>query len=415
MPASQRALRNLTSGFVLEALLLRMYLLTVSLAGIGDRLSLLYGFAYATPRSSCNWANLPQTSTLHLHAMNHEAYMLRCLELAKLGTGNVAPNPLVGCVIVHDERIIGEGYHQKCGEAHAEVNAINSVKDKNLLKEATVFVSLEPCAHQGKTPPCANLLVKCGVQKVVVATLDPHEKVAGKGVKILEHAGIEVEVGCMEAEAKFVARRFFTYHQKNRPHVVLKWAETADGFLDKERLTQGQPPLKISSENSDVYSHHLRAAEHAIMVGTETALLDNPSLTIRNAVGSNPLRVVLDRNLRLPDHLNLFIDGNRTILFNQKKSALNGATEFAQIADWNLKTILNQLHAMNVQSVMVEGGAALLSSFVQDGLWDEAHRIKSANVFAYNGPKAPLIRGVQTDEFRTGSDMISVYQNPQNG
>lgn len=341
--------------------------------------------------------------------------MRRSLELAKLGTGNVAPNPLVGCVIVHEDRIIGEGYHEKYGEAHAEVNAIKSIKHKDLLKAATVFVSLEPCAHQGKTPPCANLLVECAVKKVVIATLDPHEKVAGKGVKILQDAGIEVEVGCMENEAKDVARRFFTFHQKSRPHVVLKWAESADGFLDSERKLAGQKPLKISSLNSDVYSHQLRASEHAIMVGTETALLDNPSLTTRNATGSDPIRIVLDRNLRLPDHLKLFSDGNRTIVFNQMKTEQIGAAEYIQVSDWNLNEIANLLHALNIQSVIVEGGASLLSSFVREDLWDEAHCIRSKNTVAGLGPKAPQIRGMKTDEFNSGSDMISVYQNPQNG
>jgi diaminohydroxyphosphoribosylaminopyrimidine deaminase/5-amino-6-(5-phosphoribosylamino)uracil reductase len=346
--------------------------------------------------------------------MNHHHFMHRCFELAKLGTGNVTPNPLVGCVIVHNGQIIGEGYHQKYGEAHSEVNAINSVRDISLLSESTIYVSLEPCAHHGKTPACARLLVKYNVKRVVIATLDPHEKVAGKGVRILEDAGIDVTIGILENEAQFVARRFFTFHQKNRPHVLLKWAETANGFLDKLRTSSDLKSLNISCDESNVYTHELRAAEHAIMVGTETALLDDPSLSVRNAAGSDPIRIVLDRTLRLPKNLRLFSDGRPTIVLNEIKSDEDGSIRFVKPNDWKLSTILNQLHALQIQSIIVEGGAKLLSSFILEKLWDEVHCIRSIEVVAENGPLAPTIKASIQKQFRSGTDSITVYQNPSN-
>lgn len=324
----------------------------------------------------------------------------------------MAPNPLVGCVIVHDDRIIGEGYHQKCGEGHAEVNAFNSVHDDSILSESTVYVSLEPCAHQGKTPPCAELLVEKKVKHVVIATLDPHEKVAGKGVQILKNAGIEVTVGVLETEAGFVARRFFTFHRKNRPHIVLKWAETADGFLDKSRTSKNQKPLSISSAESNVYTHRLRASEHAIMVGTETALLDDPALTVRNSSGSDPIRIVLDRTLRLPKTLKLFSDGLPTIVLNELKSEELGSIRFLKPNDWTLSSILNELYKLQIQSVMVEGGAKLLASFIAENLWDEAHCIRSSEVVGEEGPISPKINAPIRQQFQSGSDVMSVYQNP---
>lgn len=324
----------------------------------------------------------------------------------------MAPNPLVGCVIVHNDRIIGEGYHQKCGEGHAEVNAFNSVQDDSLLSESTVYVSLEPCAHQGKTPPCAELLVEMNVKHVVIATLDPHEKVSGKGVQILKNAGIDVTVGILENEARLIARRFFTFHQKNRPHVVLKWAETADGFLDKPRRSTDQKPLRISSEESNVYTHGLRASEHAIMVGTETALLDDPTLTVRNSAGPDPIRIVLDRSLRLPNTLRLLSDGLPTIVLNESKSDEVGSIRLLKPNNWTLRSILNELHKISIQSVLVEGGAKLLNSFISDGLWDEAHCISSSVVIGEGGPESPKINAPIRKQFQSGSDAITMYQNP---
>ncbi|MFT4681744.1 MAG: diaminohydroxyphosphoribosylaminopyrimidine deaminase [Granulosicoccus sp.] len=343
--------------------------------------------------------------------MNHHHFMQRCLELAALGTGNVAPNPLVGCVIVHAGKIIGEGYHQKCGEGHAEVNAFNSVQDDSLLPESTVYVSLEPCAHHGKTPPCAELLVEKKIKHVVIATLDPHAKVAGLGVEILRNAGIEVTVGILEKEARFLARRFFTFHQNKRPFVVLKWAESADGFLDKERTTSSQEPLSISCEESNVHTHGLRASEHAIMVGTNTALLDNPSLAVRNASGSNPIRIVLDRTLRLPQTLKLFTDGKPTVVLNEMKSGKEGAIRFVKPNEWTLTSMLSELHQLQIQSVLVEGGSKLLNSFVSGNFWDEAHCISSSEVFAKKGPLSPKIIAPIRKQFQSGSDSITVYQN----
>jgi diaminohydroxyphosphoribosylaminopyrimidine deaminase/5-amino-6-(5-phosphoribosylamino)uracil reductase len=337
--------------------------------------------------------------------------MHRCLELAALGSGNVAPNPLVGCIIVHDGRIIGQGYHEKYGQGHAEVNAINSVQDQTLLPDSTVYVSLEPCAHHGKTPPCAELLVKKKVKHVVIATLDPHEKVVGKGVQILKKAGIEVTIGVLENEACFLARRFFTFHQKNRPYIVLKWAETVDGFLDMERTSIDQKPLRISGEESNFYTHGLRASEHAIMVGTDTALLDNPTLTVRNAAGSDSIRIVLDQTLRLPQSLKMFSDGKPTIVLNKLKSTEEGCIRFVKPINWTLTSMLDKLKELQIQSVLVEGGAKLLNSFISENIWDEAHCISSLEVIAQDGPLSPRVKAPIRKQFRSGSDSISVYQN----
>ena len=270
---------------------------------------------------------------------NDEKYMMRCIQLAQNGKLGAAPNPMVGAVVVCDGRIIGEGYHAKCGEAHAEVNAINSVKDESLLRRSTLYVSLEPCAHYGKTPPCAKLIVSKGIPKVVIGCQDPFSKVAGKGIEILKQAGCEVVVGVLEKACQDLNKAFFTVQLKHRPFITLKWAQSADGFMDVER-NDGEP-VKLSSPLTQLIAHKRRAEHQAIIVGTQTARLDNPSLNVRDWCGPQPLRIVIDKDLTLPRHLHLF-DGSQPTL-------------------------------VVTQSLLVEGGSKLLQSFIDEGLWDEAY------------------------------------------
>ena len=269
-----------------------------------------------------------------------ELYMMRCLQLAAMAEGQTSPNPMVGAVIVHDGRIIGEGYHHRAGEPHAEPNAIASVKDESLLREATMYVSLEPCSHWGKTPPCADLIVRKGLKRVVIATLDPNPKVAGRGVKILQDAGIEVTVGVMEEEARWLNRRFMTVQEKHRPYVILKWAETEDGIIDVCRDSLYKPlsptdsspnleehlkcgPIKISSSVTKTLNHQVRVEEDAIMVATKTALLDDPHLTVTKWTGRNPVRVLLDRSLRVPADYRIFDGAAKTIVFTNAQCTMH--------------------------------------------------------------------------------------------
>ena len=258
------------------------------------------------------------------YEVQDELYMMRCLQLAAMAEGQTSPNPMVGAVIVYDGRIIGEGYHHRAGEPHAEPNAIASVADESLLKEATMYVSLEPCSHWGKTPPCADLIVRKGLKRVVIATLDPNPKVAGRGVKILQDAGIEVVVGVMEEEARWLNRRFMTVQEKRRPYVILKWAETVDGIIDVCRKEKGSGPIKISNSVTKTLNHQVRVEEDAIMVATKTALLDDPHLTVTKWTGRNPVRVLLDRTLRVPMDYRIFDDAARTIVFTNAQCTTRG-------------------------------------------------------------------------------------------
>ena len=271
-----------------------------------------------------------------------EKYMFKCLALAKNGLKEVSPNPMVGCVIVHQNKIIGEGYHQKYGEAHAEVNAINSVENKALLKESTLYVNLEPCAHYGKTPPCADLIIKHKIPKVVIGCMDSFGEVSGKGIENLKEAGTEVTVGVLQKESLRLNKRFFTFQNKNRPHIILKWAETKDGFIDVDRSDfKGTVDNWITSNDSKILVHKWRSEEEAIMIGTNTALNDNPHLTVREIEGKNPIRVILDLNLRLPNDLNVFDKSTPTLVFNHKKDALEHNLEFIKIDESN--NILSQI------------------------------------------------------------------------
>ena len=304
--------------------------------------------------------------------MEEEKYMRRCIELAKNGLCNVPPNPMVGAVIVCNGRIIGEGYHIRCGEAHAEVNAIRSVKDESLLKHSTIYVSLEPCSHYGKTPPCADLIIEKQIPRIVVGCQDPFSEVAGRGIQKLRDAGREVTVGILEEECQSLIRRFITFNTLHRPFITLKWAESADHFIDMER-TSGMPVI-LSSPLTSMLVHKKRAEADAIMVGRRTALLDNPSLTVRNWYGHNPIRVVLDRTLSLPNDLQIF-DGNvPTLVFTEKKQPARTNITYISI-DFNhnpLEQIMEVLYQRKIQSLLVEGGSQLLQSFINDELWVRA-------------------------------------------
>lgn len=320
-----------------------------------------------------------------------EKYMRRCLQLASNGLYNTPPNPMVGAVIVYQDTIIGEGYHIRCGEAHAEVNAIRSVKDESLLKDATIYVSLEPCSHYGKTPPCADLIIKKRIPRVVVGCMDPFSLVAGRGIAKLKQAGVEVTVGVLEEECRYLIRRFITFNTLKRPYVMLKWAESADGFIDVER-TDGKPVV-LSSELTAMLVHKKRAEHDAILVGRRTALLDNPSLTTRCWYGKNPVRLVIDKDLTLSDGLRLFDGTVETWVFTQKDAVQTRPNvEYIRL-DFTrniLPQIMEVLYQRKKQSLLVEGGSVLLQSFIDAGLWDEAC-VEQAPARLKQGVRAPLL------------------------
>lgn len=340
--------------------------------------------------------------------MNHEAYMRRCLELAELGAGFVAPNPMVGAVIVHNQRIIGEGYHERFGESHAEVNAIHRVKDKSVLKNATIYVSLEPCSHIGKTPPCADLLIQHQFKKVVIACRDSFHQVDGKGIEKLKQAGIEVELGVLENEARQLNKRFFTFHELKRPYIMLKWAQTKDGFIDRDRAGSDTGINWISSPETQSLVHQWRSEEQAILVGKNTIINDNPSLTVRNVVGKNPLRIVLDKNLALTPDFQVFSDELPTLIFNSIKSEQINCNEFVQLENFSAQGIVNLLYERNIQSVLIEGGAKTLSSYIEAGLWDEA-RIIEGDVCFGKGLKAPTLSKLPSKTYSFSNDKIYHY------
>lgn len=343
----------------------------------------------------------------------HEKYMQRCIELAQKGKKDVAPNPMVGCVIVHDSNIIGEGYHQKYGEAHAEVNAINSVKNKNLLKKATLYVNLEPCSHFGKTPPCADLIIEHKIPYVVIGTIDSHAKVCGQGIAKLIKAGIDVKTGIMENECKELNKRFFTFHEKKRPYIILKWAQTSDGFIDAERNHENQQALKITNEQSNLLSHEWRSHEQAIMVGKNTALLDNPRLTTRNVAGKNPLRITTDKNLNIHKDYYLLDKSTPTLIFTSIEKHSENNLEYVKI-DFDkaiIPQILNVLYSKNIQSLIVEGGYNVLKSFISEGYWDEA-RIFISEQKIHKGINSPEINGKLISKETIENDTLMIYSNP---
>ncbi len=336
--------------------------------------------------------------------------MQRCLDLAQLGSGYVAPNPLVGAVIVLNDEIIGEGYHQKYGEAHAEVNAIKSVQDKDLLSEATIYVSLEPCAHHGKTPPCADLLVAHKFKRVVIGCVDSNELVAGKGIERLQEAGIEVEVGVLEKECKALNKRFFTYLNKQRPYIVLKWAQTQDGYIDRpreEEITERKINW-ISAPETQSLVHHWRSQEPAILVGWKTVEHDNPSLTVREVSGKNPLRVIIDSQLNMPQDSTVYTDGDRTVIINKIKTETIGNVELIKLNQINTKNILDVLYNLQISSVFVEGGSSTIQHFLVDGYWDEARVIVGKQTFG-DGIKGPRMSGAPSRTYTFAGDTVHHY------
>ena len=322
-----------------------------------------------------------------------EKFMYRCLQLAQKGEGFARPNPMVGAVIVHNGQIIGEGYHRQFAEAHAEVNAVLSVKDQALLSSSTLYVSLEPCAHHGKTPPCAELIIEKKIPKVVIAVSDPNPKVSGKGIEKMQKAGIDVTIGILQKEAEKLNRVFFVNHLYNRPYVILKWAQSADGFIDHRRSTAEETPARISNDLTHSIVHRFRTHVQGIMVGTGTALLDNPQLTARKWFGNNPTRIVIDREAKIPSNAAIFNEDSTVIVFTQSDYPIKKRNVKTIVLDFSKDTnrqILKHLYAEKIYSVLIEGGTRLLSTFIDKNLWDEAY-IEIAATKLISGVKAPEI------------------------
>lgn len=343
--------------------------------------------------------------------MPHQKYIQRCIELAKNGLGTTRPNPMVGCVVVCNDIVIGEGCTSPYGGNHAEVNAIASVKDKNLLQKSTLYVSLEPCNHYGKTPPCSDLIVKLKIPKVVVGVIDEHSLVAGKGIKHLKKNGCEVIVGVLKGECKELNKRFFTFHNKKRPYIILKWAETRDGFIDMLREDGAEKkPNWISNTYSQQLVHKWRSEEHAILVGTNTVITDNPKLNVRKWFGEHPIRLILDNSLRIPLDFHVFDGSVKTIVFTSSKSLFSNKKENLQIEHIDYaqnvpQQICDILYKNNIQSVIIEGGAQTLRGFINTDLWDEA-RVFVGNKKFGKGLKAPKIEGVMKLIKKIDDDII---------
>ena len=337
--------------------------------------------------------------------------MHRCLQLAKMGTGNVVPNPMVGAVLVYENEIIGEGYHQQYGQAHAEVNCINNVSEANqsVIEKSTLYVSLEPCAHFGKTPPCADLIIKNKIPNVVIACRDSYEEVDGKGIQKLQQAGVNVIVGILEKEALELNKRFFTFHRKQRPYIILKWAQSKDAKIARHDFSA----LKISNDITNRMVHKWRSEEAAILVGTNTALHDNPSLTTRLWKGNNPVRLVLDLQLKLPLSLHLFDGSVKTIVFNQVKHEEENGVTFYKLSSGEdiISGLLNALYRLKIQSVLVEGGARLLQSFIDQNYWDEARIITNEQLIIESGINAPELKESNLVSINKATgDQVAFYQ-----
>jgi diaminohydroxyphosphoribosylaminopyrimidine deaminase/5-amino-6-(5-phosphoribosylamino)uracil reductase len=357
--------------------------------------------------------------------LTDDFFIHRCLELAKQGIGYVAPNPMVGAVLVANGIIIGEGYHQQYGRPHAEVNCIHSVKEQNKRKisESVLYVSLEPCSHFGKTPPCTDLIIANKIPEVIIGCRDPFKEVDGKGIEKLKAAGVKVIVGILEKECEQLNKRFFTFHTKHRPYIILKWAETGDGFISTSSQTSpngrafadpANARLLISNEQTNRLVHKWRSEEASILVGTNTALLDDPELTTRNWPGPSPIRLVVDMSMKLPATLKIFNDKQRTVIFNKVKHKEQDNLIYYQVTeDVSLvHQIVNALYQMKIQSVIVEGGARLLQSFIDEKTWDETRIIKNEKLIINNGLAAPeLLLKTAKEEIKLLNDSIKIYQN----
>lgn len=351
----------------------------------------------------------------------HEKYLSRCIELAKNGLGLTYPNPMVGAVVVWNDKIIGEGWHQKAGGPHAEVHAINSVKDKSLLKDATIYVSLEPCSHYGKTPPCVDLIVQSKIPNVVIGSIDTNSLVAGKGVEHLKNNGCNVEVGVLEKDCLELNKRFYTYHNKRRPYIILKWATSNDGYFDVDRdisdLADAKPTW-ITNTYAQQLVHQLRTGEQAILVGTKTVLKDNPKLDARNFSGKNPIRVVLDKSLKISLNYQVFNGKLKTIVIADKGTEV--ANFLTTISDLKVEKIdfqnnivlqiLEVLYKHEIQSLIVEGGKQLLESFINHNLWDEAFVFKG-KVELKGGIKSPEIKEKWITQRDVLGETVSFYKN----
>jgi diaminohydroxyphosphoribosylaminopyrimidine deaminase/5-amino-6-(5-phosphoribosylamino)uracil reductase len=348
----------------------------------------------------------------------HHIYMQRCLQLASQSRAFVGTNPMVGSVIVHEGKIIGEGYHREFGKEHAEVMAINNVKDKSLLVDSTLYVNLEPCAHHGKTPPCANLIIEHKIPKVYIATQDPFSLVAGKGIKKLKKHCKEVHVGLMEKEAIDLNRAFFRREEKNRPFIILKWAESLDSFIDIERSEDHIGSFQISNLQSKYYNHYWRSQEKAILIGKQTALVDNPKLTVRKVKGNNPIRMVIDKNLAIPPHNHLLDQNIVTWVFNSHQTKMDGIIHYVKL-DFKkevLPQLLDYCHLNGIRSIIIEGGKYTINRFLQAKLWDEIRVFKS-DILLKTGLEAPNITGMEPTDIKSiGSNKIYIFhperQNP---
>ncbi len=322
---------------------------------------------------------------------NHQNYLQRCLQLASLGQPWVAPNPMVGAVVVYNDYIVGEGYHEKFGQAHAEVNAINAVKDKSILSKSTLYVNLEPCSHYGKTPPCVNHIIESKIPKVVVSCLDPNPKVAGQGVATLRKAGIRVETGVLEQESLNLNKRFVKFFLHKKPYITLKWAQSKDGFMARKKGSSLSG--KITYALHDRMVHRLRSSEMAILVGFNTALNDNPKLTNRYWLGNNPIRIVIDENGKLPNSLHVFQENNPTIILTHQPKPNTNTVRYVKLPEKKSfpEAVLDLLYQNEIHSVLIEGGAKTLELFLKENTWDEAH-VFTADELWYDGLKAPMIR-----------------------
>jgi diaminohydroxyphosphoribosylaminopyrimidine deaminase/5-amino-6-(5-phosphoribosylamino)uracil reductase len=351
-------------------------------------------------------------SIVYFCDMNHEMYMQRCIELAENGLGTTYPNPLVGSVIVYKDTIIGEGWHRKAGEPHAEVNAVNSVKDTSLLPDSTIYVNLEPCSHFGKTPPCSDMIIRHKIGKVVIGTVDPNAIVSGRGIEKLKAAGIDVTVGILEKECLELNKRFFTFHKKKRPYIILKWAESADGFI-APKTRDGQKPVWISNAYSRQLVHKWRSEEQGILVGTQTVIDDNPKLDVRDWSGNSPIRIVIDRNGRISEDSHIFDNQQRTIVISgnffqsQKENVIFEVVDFSKSL---LPQVMEVLYRHEILSVIVEGGRQTLQSFIDEDLWDEA-RIFIGEAKLGDGTKAPEIDKRIAQKYSVANNELLIFRN----
>ena len=338
----------------------------------------------------------------------HEHFIEKCITLARKGILNVSPNPMVGCVIVYNDEIIGEGYHQEYGKSHAEVNAIKAVKNKSLLSKSTLYVNLEPCCHHGKTPPCTDLIIKHNFSKVVIGCIDPFSEVLGKGIKKLEDNSIEVVHGVLEEKCKDLNRRFFYFHKYKRPYIILKWAKSKDNYIAPIKQ---EKPFWMTSKESKTLVHNWRAEEDAILVGRKTVIADNPSLTVRMCEGKNPIRLVIDKSLSLNNNYNIFDDHAETLVFNNIKSDIVSNTIYIK-TDFNnlIEEILNELYKRNILSLIVEGGAITINNFIENNLYDEIRLFTTEKVLE-NGILSPQIPNIKmTKTTIITKDKLEVYK-----